>query len=139
MIITTSTLFQLKGSKNITRLKCGATYLFACSVFHVVVGAIGYKDKESFISYDMKVLNDYDYSRPVSEQNLRFDEDSLFYYNLIPYSGDRSSVLPLAKAQWQNALTALLLHLTMSILLLFPFSACVTRIYHLHFRGNTIT
>ena len=130
--VTCPVIFQMKKATNKNRKKFMCTFVFALFVIHIIVGSVDYKDEEYLRSAILKKLgHEYDYFLPVTKNNPRFDEDTIFYYGLTPYTDDKDhpGILQLAKLQFENLLSNLILNLCLSTILFIIFATSVTCTY----------
>lgn len=97
----------------------GCLYLAICIVFHLICGLNRYKSLDAFIEEAIDRLVSYDYTRPKSNENPRFSDESVFFYGLTKEGPERAVVMPLAQAQWIASTSILAGNLGLSLLFSF--------------------
>ena len=129
---------RLQQVTNQSYIKFGIAYLVVCAMFHLIVGAVVYKGKDSIRYESNETLEKLDFSQPWSKQNDIFDSRSINYYMISSKKYQaKDSIELFIDTRWRNSLLQMIFNLGFSVLLMISAGSSMYRLKHLQSHENS--
>ncbi len=129
---TTWLLLRLLKATNQSYIKFGIVYLMVWAIFHLIIGAVVYKGKDTIRNESIEMLKKVNFFQPWSEQNAMFDSRSINYYRFLSTkSNAKDSIQSFIDMKWKNSLIQMFFNLGFSVLLMISAGASICRLKYL--------